>query len=304
MGKAALGKGLGALIAPRPAPGTGPVTAPAPPEPALGDRVMRIPLDRIVPTPLQPRKHFREESIAELVASIRAHGVLQPLVLRKVGDAFELIAGERRWRAARAAGLAEAPAILREATDLEVLELALIENLQREDLNPIEEAQAYHRLADEFRLTQEQISEKVGKSRAAIANSMRLLDLDPQVRAYVERGTLSVGHAKVLLSLKNPAEQLMLADLVIRQSATVRATERILAEHLARSSPNGSGGKRQRPAKLRPPLIQNLENRLREHLATQVSIQHGEKKGRIEIEYYGAPDLQRLLDVFGLPADD
>ena len=159
MAKVALGKGLGALIAPRPTAATEPVEA----QPAPGDRVLRITLDQIVPTPLQPRKHFREESIAELVASIRAHGVLQPLVVRKVGPGYELIAGERRWRAARAAGLEDAPAILREATDLEVLELALVENLQREDLNPIEEAQAYDRLAAEFHLTQEQISDKVGK---------------------------------------------------------------------------------------------------------------------------------------------
>mgnify|MGYP003889530825 CR=1 FL=1 len=215
MAKAALGKGLGALIAPR-----GPAVKPGPAEPGAGSgegQVLRIELDRIVPTPLQPRKHFREESIAGLVTSIRAHGVLQPLVLRQVNGTYELIAGERRWRAARAAGLREVPAILRSATDLEVLELALIENLQREDLNPIEEAQAYERLASEFRLTQEAIAEKVGKSRAAVANAMRLLDLDPQVRAHVERGTLSVGHAKVLLAVKHPAEQIMLAELVIRR---------------------------------------------------------------------------------------
>jgi len=304
MAKAALGKGLGALIAPR-AAGSSPAAAASPtPDPKPGDRVLRIALDRIVPTPLQPRKHFREESIAELVASIRAHGVLQPLVLRQVNGTYELIAGERRWRAARAAGLAEVPAILREATDLEVLELALIENLQREDLNPIEEALAYQRLADEFHLTQEQIAEKVGKSRAAVANAIRLLDLDPQVRTHVERGTLSVGHAKVLLAIRNHAEQLMLAELVIRQSATVRATEKLLADHLARNGTSGTPSRRRAPNRLPPPLVQNLENRLREHFATQVAIHHGEKKGRIEIEYYGAADLQRVLDLLGLPQND
>ena len=221
--KLALGKGLGALINQR-------VASPTPSS-ELGERVQQLGLDLIVPTPLQPRTEFRGEKLQELVDSIRQHGIIQPLIVRQRDEKYELIAGERRWRAAREVGLLEAPAIIRTATDQEVLELALIENLQREDLNPIEEAIAFSRLAKEFGLRQEDIAQKVGKSRAAVANSMRLLELHADIRGWLAQGRLSVGHAKVLLSLKTPEEQLLIADMVMRQGHTVRATEKMVADH-------------------------------------------------------------------------
>jgi ParB family chromosome partitioning protein len=222
MAKAALGKGLGALITTRPA---SPIVSPTPAVEA-GERVQMVPLARIVPSPFQPRTVFRDEHLDELVGSIREHGIIQPLIVRARGDTLEIIAGERRWRAAQRVGLATAPIIVREASDRDVLELALIENLQREDLNPIEEARAFARLAREFNLRQEDIAQKVGKSRAAVANSMRLLDLDEEVQGWLTQDRISVGHAKVLLSLKSHEEQRALADEIIRRSLTVRAAEK------------------------------------------------------------------------------
>ena len=266
-----------------------------------GERVQVVDLTRIVPTPLQPRTVFRDDHLDELVASIKEHGIIQPLIARKRGDQFELIAGERRWRAAQRAGLTEAPVIVREASDQEVLELALIENLQREDLNPIEEARAFSRLAGEFHLRQEDIAQKVGKSRAAVANSMRLLDLHEQVQTWLTQERISVGHAKVLLSLKAQDEQALLAEEIIRRSLTVRAAETLVAQQFAqngtvkpkRGANSGSG-----PALA--PTYQHVQNRLQSHLATHVVLHHGEKRGRIEIEYYGNDDLQRVLSLLGL----
>jgi ParB family chromosome partitioning protein len=251
---------------------------------------------------LQPRKNFAPEALAELVESIRQHGIIQPLVVRNVGGKHELIAGERRWRAAQEAGLAQVPIITRVATDLEVLELSLIENLQRADLNPIEEAQAYSRLANEFGMRQEDIAQKVGRSRAAVANSMRLLDLHQQVQAWVTQGLLSVGHAKVLLALKEPDEQRAVAETILRRSATVRATERLVARQLGGTRPRR---RRQTAANAATSAtIEDLQNRLQEHLGTRVLVHHGEKRGRIEIEYYGNDDLHRVLGALGLPASE
>ena len=298
MAKVALGKGLSALIN----------TRVASPTPAVesGERVQLIKLALIVPTPLQPRTVFRDEHLEELVASIKEHGIIQPLIARKRGDHFELIAGERRWRAAQQVGLAEAPVIIREASDQEVLELALIENLQREDLNPIEEANAFARLAREFGLRQEDIAQKVGKSRAAIANSMRLLDLHEQVQSWLTQERISVGHAKVLLALKSRDEQALLADEIIRRGLTVRAAEKLVARHFAqtgvtkptRTGLPGTG------APALAPAVQHLQNRLQQRLATHVAVHHGEKRGRIEIEYYGNDDLQRLLGLLGLQPEE
>ena len=293
MAKQALGKGLGALINTR-------VAAPAPVE-SDGERVQAIPLADIVPSPLQPRTEFRADQLNELVESIRERGVIQPLIVRKVGAKYELIAGERRWRAAQIVGLVEAPAIARKASDQEVLELALIENLQREDLNPIEEATAYARLSREFGLTQEEISRRVGKSRASVANSMRLLDLDEDVQVMVRRSLISVGHAKVLLSLKSKEEQKLLADVIIRQSASVRTAEKLAATQLSKT---GAGSrKRGRTAAELAPAILHVQNLLQHRLATRVVIQHGEKQGSITIEYYGNDDLQRVLQELGVRAD-
>ncbi len=298
MPKTGLGRGLGALIGPRPA------AAAAPGEPDSREKIHDAGLASIVPSPLQPRKEFERESLQELVDSIKQHGIIQPLIVRPVaGQAgkLELIAGERRWRAAQEVGLAHVPVIIRNATDLEVLEISLIENLQRADLNPIEEAQGYARLANEFKMRQEDISQKVGRSRAAVANAMRLLDLHQQIQVWVAQNHLSVGHAKVLLALKAPDEQLLAAEIVLRRNATVRSTEKIVARQLGITKTRrkrGSSGSEASSA-----VVEDLQNRLQQHLATHVKIHHGEKRGRIEIEYYGNDDLQRVVTALGLPLE-
>ena len=293
MGKVVLGKGLEALIKP------GKPNAPEP-----WERVERIALAEIVPSPLQPRKSFRPDQLQELMNSIREHGIIQPLIVRKVEGRCELIAGERRWRAAMQLGLKEAPVIIRQASDREVLETALIENLQREDLNPIEEAQAYKRLSEEFSLRQEDIANRVGKSRSAVANSLRLLELHLQVQSYLAQGRISVGHAKVLLVLEDLDEQLVVAELAIRHSATVRTTERYVADQLAQHGLAKSGKTGARPTATSMTTVNravaHLENQLRERLATHVTIHHGDKKGRIEIQYYGGDDLERILVLLGV----
>src|SRR5438067_6301801 len=291
MAKSALGKGLSALISAR--------SAPIRLEAERGEKIQQVDLSRIVPSPLQPRKDFARDALAELDESIRQHVIIQPLVVRSVAGKHELIAVERRWRAAQEAGLTQVPVITRVATDLEVLELSLIENLQRADLNPIEEAQAYARLSNEFGMRQEDIAQKVGRSRAAVANSVRLLDLHEQVQVWLTQGLLSVGHAKVLLGLKAPEEQLLVAETILRRSATVRATERLVARQLGDTRP-----RRRRQTAVTSALIGDLQARLQEHLGTRVTLHHGEKHGRIEIEYYGNDDLQRVLAALGLPASE
>lgn len=297
MAKTGLGKGLGALIGARPAPA--PVASSAE---FGGDKVQQVKLASITASPLQPRKEFAPEALQELVESIRQHGIIQPLIVRMVEGRHELIAGERRWRAAEAAALTEVPVIVREASDLDVLELALIENLQRADLNPIEEAAAYVRLANEFGMRQEDIAQKVGRSRASVANSMRLLDLHPQVQGWVTQGLLSVGHAKVLLGLKAHDEQLAVGETILRRSGTVRDAERLVARQLGTTTRRR---KRQlASAAVTSATIEDLQNRLQQHLGTRVTLHHGEKRGRIEIEYYGNDDLQRVLSAVGLPSSD
>ena len=304
MARPALGKGLGALI------GT-PSVAASTDVAESGERVHQISLASIVPSALQPRKDFGREALQELIDSIRQHGIIQPLIVRQItgspsgggqlGARFELIAGERRWRAAQEIGLAAVPAIVRTANDLEVLELSLIENLQRADLNPIEEAQGYARLANEFGMRQEDIALKVGRSRAAVANALRLLDLHPQVQVWLAQNLLSVGHAKVLLALKAPEEQLLAAETVLRRNATVRSTERLVARQL------GIGRSRRRSRRVAAEVtgtgtaVEDLQNRLQQYLATHVTIHPGDKRGRIEIEYYGTDDLQRIVTALGLP---
>ena len=295
MAKQALGKGLGALINKR-------VASPAPIE-EHGERIQRLPLANITPSPLQPRLDFSSDQLHELVESIRERGIIQPLIVRQANGVYELIAGERRWRAAKEVGLADVPAIVREASDREVLELALIENLQREGLNPIEEAAAYARLHQEFSLTQEEISRRVGKSRASVANAMRLLDLESDAQSLLKHGRISVGHAKVLLSLKNHSEQKWLTDQIVRGSLSVRVAEKMAAQKLAdtgntRPRRNGTGFTTE-PA----PAIQRVQNLLTHRLATRVQMNHSEKKGHIQIEYYGTDDLNRILDLLGLEED-
>jgi ParB family transcriptional regulator, chromosome partitioning protein len=293
MARSGLGKGLGALI------GT-PASTPRADVADSGERIHQVDLANILPSALQPRKDFARDALQELIDSIRQHGIIQPLIVRQAGARFELIAGERRWRAAQEIGLPQVPVIIRSASDLEVLELSLIENLQRADLNPIEAAQGYARLASEFRMRQEDIALKVGRSRAAVANAMRLLDLHPQVQIWLAQDLLSVGHAKVLLALKAPEEQLLAAETVLRRNATVRSTERLVARQL------GIGRSRRKSRRVgaeqavSSAAIEDLRNRLQERLATRVTIHHGDKRGRIEIEYYGNDDLQRIATALGL----
>src|SRR5213593_4345540 len=305
MARSGLGKGLGALI------GTPSVAAPRTDGEASGERVHQIDLASIVPSALQTRKDFGREALQELIDSIRQHGIIQPLIVRlatasvaaatgQVGARFELIAGERRWRAAQELGLATVPTIVRTASDLEVLELSLIENLQRTALNPIEEAQGYARLANEFGMRQEDIALKVGRSRAAVANALRLLDLHPQVQVWLTQNLLSVGHAKVLLALKAPEEQLLAAETVLRRNATVRSTERMVARLLGLGRGRRKSQRTGAEITTTATAVEDLQNRLQQHLATHVTIHHGEKRGRIEIEYYGTDDLQRIITVLGL----
>lgn len=300
MAKMALGKGLSALIAAQPPPdrASPPAVADVPGD--HSEKVWQINLDSITPSPLQPRKEFGTDALSELVESIRQHGIIQPLIVRKVDGRHELIAGERRWKAALAAGLAEVPVIIRTANDRDVLELSLIENLQRADLNPIEEAQGYARLAAEFGMRQEEIAQKVGRSRAAVANAVRLLDLHEQVQTWLTQNLISVGHAKVLLALKSGEEQLAVAETILRRSATVRATERLVARQLGTAKP-----RRRRPSTVSfsSNAVEHLQSRLQEYLGTRVILHHGEKQGRIEIEYYGADDLQRIVQLIGLPPE-
>jgi ParB family transcriptional regulator, chromosome partitioning protein len=295
MARSGLGKGLGALIG-------APSAAPREEVVEPSEKVHRFNLASIIPSPLQPRKDFGREALQELIDSIRQHGIIQPLIVRQVGARFELITGERRWRAAQEAGLTQVPVIIRGAGDMEVLELSLIENLQRADLNPIEEAQGYARLANEFGMRQEDIALKVGRSRAAVANAMRLLDLHPQVQVWLAQNLITVGHAKVLLALKTPEEQLLAAETVLRRNATVRSTERLVARLLGISRSR----RKQRASEhaITSATIRDLQNRLQEHLATHVAIHHGEKRGRIEIEYYGNDDLQRILTALGVTSSE
>ncbi len=287
-----LGRGLDALLGSK-------TTAAAPlPAAGAGEAVRRIPHGQIVPCPLQPRKEFDEESLHELADSIRSRGIMQPLVVRERGGQFELIAGERRWRAARLAGLAEVPVLIRAVTDVEALELALIENLQRADLNPIEEAEGYANLQNRFKLTQEDISRVVGKPRATVANALRLLDLDPMVKAFVAKGQLSAGHAKALLAIKDAPLQRALAERAIRQGLSVRQVEDVAAG-IARGDAKGS---RQKKAggKSADADVKELQNRLRRRLATQVNLKYSSGKGRIEIEFYSLDDLNRIAALIGV----
>jgi len=295
--KKALGKGLGALIKKQPG-----ATEPPKAQIAEGDQVQHVAISSVVPSPLQPRKRFSEEALTELQGSIAQHGIIQPLIVRKVDGKFELIAGERRWRASQLLELAEVPIIVRTATDIEVLEMALIENLQRQDLSPIEEAHGYVRLAKEFSMKQEEIAKRVGKSRASVANAMRLLDLHADIQELVAGSQLSVGHAKAILSLKDHKSQLSASSQILKKSLTVRAAEKLVQNFHADQTP---AEKKTSPAPTEDAsqALSGIEESLRKQLATQVNILHTKKKGKIEIEYYGSDDLQRILELLGLPTD-
>ncbi len=277
-----LGRGLRALI-------------PEAETPAEGE-IAEIPVGRIEPAPFQARREFNEEALAELAASIAEHGVMQPVVVRPVaGERYQLIIGERRWRASQRAGLEKIPALVRDVDDLSSSEMMLVENLQREDLNPLEEANAYRRLTEDFQLTQEEIARRVGKSRPFIANSLRLLQLPGEILDLLNRGLLSAGHAKVLLGLESGGGQSALAQQIVARKLSVRETEReaqrLQQARAPRSTKTAAG-----PG--RDVEMESLEERLRQLLGTKVRVSSGRRSGKIEIEYYSKDELNRLLEWF------
>lgn len=277
--KPALGKGLGALI-----PDI---------EVTSEDTVVEVNINEIEPNAGQPRKKFDEDKLQELAESIKEHGVVQPVIVKKDGDFYKLIAGERRWRAARMAGLKTIPAIAKDFTDNEIMEISLIENIQREDLNPMEEAEAYKRLMDEFKMTQEKIAEKIGKSRPAIANTMRLINLDDRVKGYVIDGVLSGGHARALVNIDQKDLQYEVAKKIIDNNFNVRQTEKLIKKLLL--------SKILDPAKAKSnPYIEDIQKRMENALGTKVNISHGKRKGKIEIEYYTYKDLERILELLNV----
>ncbi|MBQ7794190.1 MAG: ParB/RepB/Spo0J family partition protein, partial [Clostridia bacterium] len=258
--------------------------------------VRSLKLTDIEPNKNQPRKRFDKEQLEALAASIREHGVIQPIVVVKSSLGYEIVAGERRWRAARLAGLKEIPAIVRDYSEQELSEVALIENIQREDLNPIEEATSYRSLMDKFNLTQEEISEKVGKSRSAIANSLRLLALEPELQKYVISGEISEGHARCLLTVSGTVIREFIINRIIEDGLSVRQTEK-LAKDLSEKPAKQTKNKRPDETDFQ---IERIRKSIEERLGTKVSINHGKKKGKIEIEYYGNRDLDRLLELLHL----
>ena len=305
MAKPALGRGLGALLGgnpvlaqPAPAAPSQPATPPLTPDDR--ERVRRVPLGRIRPCPLQPRKDFSDEALKELADSIREQGIVQPLIVRERGGFFELIAGERRWRAAQLLNLSEVPVITREADDRAVLELALIENLQRENLNAIEEAHGYAQLAEQFQLTQEDIAAKVGKSRAVVANALRLLKLPEAVQKFIRDGRLSVGHGKVILGLSDEKLQQLAAERVIKEGLNVRQAEGLVAKLQTR----GARKARTKLETVAPaagdPHVADLEAKLREVFATKVKLNYALGKGSVEISFFSEEELERILQILGV----
>jgi len=283
MHRKALGKGLEALI---PSGGTSTLEAQR-----TGTR--EIPIAQVEPNPHQPRTRFDDSSLRELADSILATGVLQPIIVRRrlEDDGFQVVAGERRLRAAQLAGIESIPAIVREVDDREMLELALVENVQREDLTPIDEAKGYQSLVTKLTLTHEQISQRVGKHRTVVTNALRLLTLPVEVQEMVSRGTLSAGHARALLGLDSPGEQLTTARYIHSKGFSVRRTEALINRKLRR--------KHSRP-KARSADLSELENRLQQRFATRVTIRSGRKGGRVEFEFYGREDLERLLEAWAV----
>jgi ParB family transcriptional regulator, chromosome partitioning protein len=272
-----LGKGLDALI------------------PSLNveenDQIIEAQIQQIRPNPYQPRKEFDEKALDELAESIKEHGVIQPLIVRKSIKGFELVAGERRLRASERAGLSTVPVVIREFSNEQVMEIALIENLQRENLNAIEVAQAYEKIMKQFTLTQEELAKKVGKSRPHVANFMRLLQLPQEIQDFVSRGTLSMGHARALLAIEDSQLKLKLAKEAIRKELSVRQMEELIKQLTQRVS---------RETKSKPKkdvFLSQWEEKLRQTFATSVQIKRGKNKGKIEIEFYTDEDLERIMDL-------
>lgn len=302
-----LGRGLGSLFgenmkspgvelsttssAATPAPAATPKSGPAAEVPPQA-RIWTVGIDKLKPSPYQPRSQFDKASLEELAQSIKTSGILQPIVVRKSGaSAFEIVAGERRWRAAQIAGMHDVPVIVKDFDDRQTLELALIENIQRQDLNPVEEAEAYQRLADEFNLTQQQIAEKVGRDRATVANAIRLLQLPMEVREMIGRQELSVGHAKVLLSIADPKDQKKWAQKVFKDGLSVRHLEKILKK--------GDGKEPVEPTeagKVAGRLVEALREELQKELGTKVAIDYADGKGKLSIHFYSDDQLNNLTE--------
>jgi ParB family chromosome partitioning protein len=274
--KRGLGRGLAALI-----PGAD----------GAGATSLEIPLAELESNPLQPRRHFDQAALEELASTIKAHGVLTPVVVRRSAGGYQIVAGERRIRAARLAGLTRVPAIVREASNAQALEMALVENLQREDLNPLEAAEAYQRLIEEFGLTQEEVAQRVGRDRSSVANALRLLRLPRRIREDIAAGSLSEGHARALLGLERQADQLKARDRIVAKGLSVRA-----AEALVRRLKRGDGKGAPRPAAANPNL-QALEEQLRQVLGTKVRIARTGPGGTIEISFFSDEDLTRLVEL-------
>ncbi|MDP8218455.1 MAG: ParB/RepB/Spo0J family partition protein [Candidatus Theseobacter exili] len=296
MAKKALGRGLSALIPE--ASGKVVLQAPSPkvekPKEKTNDSVSEIDVSKISRNPYQPRKQFDEEKMKELMESIESNGIIQPVVVRKKSKGlYELIAGERRWTAIKQLGIKTIPVVVKKATDEKSLELALVENLQRDDLNPMEAANAFARLMSDYKLTQEAVARQLGKSRSVIANTVRLLLLPAEIQELIEKGRISAGHAKVILGLRTDIERIQLAREIVSVGYSVRETEEKVVRK-ARIS-----GKRKSSSMLSPALL-DAQEALSEHLGTRVRVRKGSKKGHIEIEFYSGDDLQRLLDVIGV----
>ncbi len=275
----ALGKGLGALI----------------PEVEEGQerKLFYCGIEEIHPRRSQPRKHFDEANLLELAETVREKGILQPLTVRRMEGGYELLAGERRWRAAQKAGLKEVPVILREVDDREALEISLIENLQREDLNPIEEAEGYKNLIETFGISQEEASKRVGKDRTTVTNALRLLGLSSEIKSHLIQNRITAGHARAILSLENKEKQKELCDLIIRKGLSVREAEAWAKQRSEKPKKKGGSGSKGEELK---DQLQSLQNSLRQHLGTKVKIQAKGKKGKIEIEYYSNEELERIVD--------
>jgi ParB family chromosome partitioning protein len=308
--KSRLGRGLGGLIAAAkpaaPAPAASSATNSSAAQPASSGGFLEVAVAAITPSPYQARKEIAPEHLQELAESIRAEGLLQPVVVRKIADGkYQLIAGERRWRAFQLLKIKTIPARLVAAGDASSAALGLIENLQREGLNPLEEAYGYASLIRDFDLTQEAAAERVGKPRASVANSLRLLSLDGELQGYLAKGILSVGHAKVLLGVEEPAQRALLARRAIEDGLSVRATEALVAakKSLATTSAPGAAAASVGARKLNPAdsaAIASIQKRLTSHLGARVAVQHAGKKGKIVIPYAGNDDLQRILEKLGI----
>ena len=280
MARAKLGRGLGSLFD----------------EPAISentDTVESLRITLVEPNKNQPRHSFDNDKIDELSESIKEHGVIQPIIVVKNDDRYKIVAGERRWRAAKKAGLKEIPAVIRNYSEFEIAQIALIENLQRENLNPIEEAMGYQTLMSKFNMTQEDVSDKIGKSRSAIANSVRLLSLDEPIRQKLISGEISSGHARALLSVQSPKIRLALLESIIEKGLNVRQTE-ALAKQLEDAKPKKKKPTVDEQVKAQLAI---LEDRLSSRLGTKVTLHHDNKKGKIEIEYYGNRDLDRIISI-------